>query len=121
MTLALLAGTAHAASFIDLVKKDDAAQAMRMLKAGADANAAMDNGTTALHWAVYNDDMALVDALLKAGARADTMNSYGSSPMSEAAVRSEERRVGKECVSPCRSRWPPPHYTTHTTVEHAGR
>src|SRR3546814_7064987 len=23
--------------------------------------------------------------------------------------RSEERRVGKECVSPCRSRWPPYH------------
>src|SRR3546814_19195415 len=25
------------------------------------------------------------------------------------AVRSEERRVGKECVSTCRSRWPPYH------------
>src|SRR3546814_14617214 len=24
-------------------------------------------------------------------------------------VRSEERRVGKECVSPCRSRWSPYH------------
>src|SRR3546814_20150563 len=24
-----------------------------------------------------------------------------------AAVRSEERRVGKECVGPCRSRWAP--------------
>src|SRR3546814_15419788 len=24
--------------------------------------------------------------------------------------RSEERRVGKECVSTCRSRWPPVHY-----------
>src|SRR3546814_12008876 len=24
-------------------------------------------------------------------------------------VRSEERRVGKECVSTCRSRWPPYH------------
>src|SRR3546814_13413868 len=24
--------------------------------------------------------------------------------------RSEERRVGKECVSTCRSRWPPYHY-----------
>src|SRR3546814_20318752 len=24
-------------------------------------------------------------------------------------VRSEERRVGKECVSPCRSRWSPKH------------
>src|SRR3546814_15928003 len=27
----------------------------------------------------------------------------------EAAARSEERRVGKECVSPCRSRWLPYH------------
>src|SRR3546814_14239349 len=27
----------------------------------------------------------------------------------EAALRSEERRVGKECVSPCRSRWSPYH------------
>src|SRR3546814_4139226 len=26
-----------------------------------------------------------------------------------AGVRSEERRVGKECVSPCRSRWSPYH------------
>src|SRR3546814_1005802 len=25
------------------------------------------------------------------------------------AFRSEERRVGKECVSPCRSRWSPYH------------
>src|SRR3546814_12647164 len=25
------------------------------------------------------------------------------------AHRSEERRVGKECVSPCRSRWAPAH------------
>src|SRR3546814_13812398 len=29
--------------------------------------------------------------------------------------RSEERRVGNECVSTCRSRWSPSHYTkTHT-------
>src|SRR3546814_20916506 len=27
----------------------------------------------------------------------------------EAAPRSEERRVGKECVSTCRSRWSPYH------------
>src|SRR3546814_12905358 len=27
-----------------------------------------------------------------------------------ARVRSEERRVGKECVSTCRSRWSPFHY-----------
>src|SRR3546814_1409000 len=27
----------------------------------------------------------------------------------DVADRSEERRVGKECVSPCRSRWSPYH------------
>src|SRR3546814_14184325 len=31
--------------------------------------------------------------------------SYATSPMK----RSEERRVGKECVSTCRSRWSPYH------------
>src|SRR3546814_14261893 len=29
--------------------------------------------------------------------------------VSAGAVRSEERRVGKECVSTCRSRWSPDH------------
>src|SRR3546814_14223770 len=28
-------------------------------------------------------------------------------------TRSEERRVGKECVSTCRSRWSPYHYKTN--------
>src|SRR3546814_10562807 len=31
---------------------------------------------------------------------------YGILPL----VRSEERRVGKECASTCRSRWSPYHY-----------
>src|SRR3546814_17701142 len=30
------------------------------------------------------------------------------------AVRSEERRVGKECVGTCRSRWSPYHYKKNT-------
>src|SRR3546814_4623904 len=30
-------------------------------------------------------------------------------PPSREVVRSEERRVGKECVSTCRSRWSPYH------------
>src|SRR3546814_15325127 len=31
----------------------------------------------------------------------------------EAMERSEERRVGQECVSTCRSRWSPYHYITN--------
>src|SRR3546814_12596711 len=34
-------------------------------------------------------------------------NARGDAPH---RVRSEERRVGKECVSTCRSRWSPYHY-----------
>src|SRR3546814_4174036 len=30
-------------------------------------------------------------------------------PFARPALRSEERRVGKECVSTCRSRWSPYH------------
>src|SRR3546814_13107551 len=30
--------------------------------------------------------------------------------------RSEERRVGKECVSTCRSRWSPSHSNKHTKM-----
>src|SRR3546814_17507346 len=32
-------------------------------------------------------------------------------------VRSEERRVGKECVSTCRSRWWPSHLTKKHTLK----
>src|SRR3546814_18332087 len=32
-------------------------------------------------------------------------------------ARSEERRVGKECVSTCRSRWSPYHYKKKKKIE----
>src|SRR3546814_4048791 len=35
--------------------------------------------------------------------------SDSTKPLFNRAVRSEERRVGKECVSTCRSRWSPYH------------
>src|SRR3546814_13214860 len=36
----------------------------------------------------------------------------------EGRVRSEERRVGKECVSTCRSRWSPYHSKQKTQKKH---
>src|SRR3546814_15375770 len=36
------------------------------------------------------------------------------------AIRSDERRVGKECVCTCRSRWSPSHYIKQQTkLQHA--
>src|SRR3546814_15350615 len=34
------------------------------------------------------------------------------------SARSEERRVGKECVSTCRSRWSPDHSKKQTKTTH---
>src|SRR3546814_19228678 len=36
-------------------------------------------------------------------------------------LRSEERRVGKECVSTCRSRWSPYHYKKKKVEEYKTR
>src|SRR3546814_12486113 len=35
--------------------------------------------------------------------------------------RTEERRVGKECVSTCRSRWSPYHYKKNIQIRHRSR
>src|SRR3546814_14277546 len=45
----------------------------------------------------------------------------GISPLAinrEGKIRSEERRVGKECVSTCRSSWSPYHETKKNTNNH---
>src|SRR3546814_15814234 len=39
-------------------------------------------------------------------------------PVMSASMRSEERRVGKECVSTCSSRWSPYHYKKTKYISH---
>jgi uncharacterized protein len=51
-----------------------------------DVNAAQPDGTTALHWAAYHDDLDLVNRLLKAGANVTATNRYGVTPLSLACV-----------------------------------
>src|SRR3546814_8641611 len=47
--------------------------------------------------------------LLQFPALASTHNHEPPAPLCHHGPRSEERRVGKECVSTCRSRWSPYH------------
>src|SRR3546814_13747949 len=42
----------------------------------------------------------------------------GRAPRPRGLQRSEERRVGKECVSTCRSRWSPYHSKNTYTITH---
>src|SRR3546814_6889897 len=58
---------------------------------------------------VCSSDLAgLLAELLNRGLHPQ-IPSIGSVGASDLCVRSEERRVGKECVSTCRSRWSPYH------------
>src|SRR3546814_2079610 len=60
-------------------------------------------------WRNGPDDSVVVrdDVFLRA--RDATLAEDRRVPRSTGHDRSEERRVGKECVSPCRSRWSPDH------------
>jgi ankyrin repeat protein len=82
LTLFLLAGP----PLVDAVKSGDRAAALKMIEQRVDVNTPEPDGTTALHWAVHQNDLDLADRLLRAGANADAKNDYGSTPMSEAAV-----------------------------------
>src|ERR1700675_3331869 len=81
------AGTAAAAdnSLADQIQAGHRDAALKMIAAGADVNAAQGDGTTPLHWAVYKVDADLARSLLERGAKPDVVNSYGSSPLAEAA------------------------------------
>ena len=82
--LVMLLGTAS--PLIEAVKSGDRVAALAMIERKADVNAPEADGTTALHWAVQQNDVELVDRLIRAGANVKARNDYGSTPMSEAAV-----------------------------------
>ena len=46
---------------------NDATVALAAIEDGVDVNGKSSDGTTALHWAVYNDNLALVERLIAAG------------------------------------------------------
>ena len=65
----------------DAAERKDRETVTRLLKQKTDLNAAQVDGTTALHWAAYNDDTELGLILLDAGAKADPENRYGLTPL----------------------------------------
>src|SRR5438067_4861389 len=75
-----------AVPLVEAVKSGDRAAAIKMLEQRVDVNAPEADGTTALHWAVQQDDLDLVGRLINAGANVKAKNDYGATPMSEAAL-----------------------------------
>ncbi|HMA10474.1 MAG TPA: ankyrin repeat domain-containing protein [Steroidobacteraceae bacterium] len=53
------------------------------------------DGTTPLHWAVYNGDAEQVRSLIKSGADVNARNDYGSTPLTEAAETGNVQIIGQ--------------------------
>src|SRR3546814_19838508 len=60
---------------------------------------------------------ALLSSTSENSASTTSSSAFGASPPG-AAARSEERRVGKECVSTCRSRWSTYHKKKQNNTVH---
>src|SRR6187549_2166051 len=84
-TLSVL-GIAAQSSIVDAARGGDAAAVRALLARKADANATAADGTTALHWAAWRDDVAMVEALVRAGAKVGATTRLGVTPLQLAAT-----------------------------------
>src|SRR5262245_1627629 len=86
LVLVLLVGGPAAAQpgapLADAAEKMDRAKIGALLKQGVDVNASQADGMTALHWAVYHDDLRVAEQLVRAGANAKAANRYAVTPLS---------------------------------------
>lgn len=66
-------------------------QVRQLLKTGVDVNSRLNDGSTALHWAVLRDQQDAVAELLKAGAEPVALNRNGISPLFLAVQNGNEK------------------------------
>src|SRR4051812_23505676 len=77
----------------DAVEHGDAS-VIRSIVRDTDVNAPQVDGMTALHWAVYHDDVDTTKTLLAAKANAGAANRYGVTPLSIACTNGNAVIVG---------------------------
>ena len=79
---------------IAAAKNADPSAVRRVLQQrGANVNAAEGDGTTALHWASYRDDLESADLLIRAGARVNAANDLGATPLWNASLNGSAAMV----------------------------
>jgi ankyrin repeat protein len=92
MVLALLVGVTHATAaasdlrLVNAMKAGDSAAVTTLLRQHVNVNTPEPDGTTALHWAVREDNLELAEMLIRAGADVKAANRYGVTAISLACV-----------------------------------
>ena len=80
---------------IDAAKNVDREAVRSLLKQGANVNGTQADGTTALHWASYRDDLESADLLIRSGANVNARNDLGATPLWAACQNGSESMVGR--------------------------
>jgi uncharacterized protein len=81
LAVSLLGATAGRPPIIEAVRNGDREALRGLLQKGANVNESEADGTTALHWASYQDDLQSADVLLKGGANVNAANDLGATPL----------------------------------------
>lgn len=95
LALASLGAAGADTRLADAARAGDLAGVEDLLRAGVAADTPEPDGTTALHWAAYRDDVEMAARLLAAGADVDRANAHGATPLSLACVNANPTMVGK--------------------------
>ena len=89
MPLPSLLAQSRDVRLLEAVKRRDQRAFTALLKARADVNGALPDGSTALAWAVHLGQRPMAEALLDSGANANTADEYGETPVTLAAANGD--------------------------------
>src|SRR5580658_2107783 len=95
LTVNLRAADNPRSSLIDAVKSGDRLALRTLIQKKADVNATEPDGSTALQWASYRDDLESADLLIRAGAKVNAANDLGVTPLWPASENGSSAMVRK--------------------------
>ncbi|HLK46657.1 MAG TPA: ankyrin repeat domain-containing protein [Bryobacteraceae bacterium] len=86
-------GFAAGANVAEAMQQGDRAAVRSLIQQKADVNAALADGTTALHWAARGGDLDTVAVLIGAGANVKAQDRYGLTPLAIACSNADAAMV----------------------------
>ena len=97
ISVALVASATLAAEpdrrVVESAKAQNRQAVRKLVESHADVNTPLPDGSTALHWAAFKDDLETSELLVRAGANVKAANRYGVTPLSLACVNGNGEMV----------------------------